>query len=142
LPTLKNPNPSKFKQFHKGVTELREEGAVQIMFSADEAKRDPILAAVGQLQFEVVQFRLQNEYNVDTRLEPLPYSVARWVDGGWDALEKAGRLFNTVTVKDSWNRPVLLFRNEWNCQQVEADHPELKLSKTAPVVSGQQPEDL
>jgi peptide chain release factor 3 len=139
---LKNPNPSKFKQFHKGVTELREEGAVQIMFSADEAKRDPILAAVGQLQFEVVQFRLQNEYNVETRLEPLPYSVARWVDGGWDALEKAGRLFNTVTVKDSWSRPVLLFRNEWNCQQVEGDHPELKLSKTAPVVSGQQPEDL
>lgn len=139
---LKNPNPSKFKQFHKGVTELREEGAVQIMFSADESKRDPILAAVGQLQFEVVQFRLQNEYNVETRLEPLPYSVARWVDGGWDALEKAGRLFNTVTVKDSWGRPVLLFRNEWNCQQVEGDHPELKLSKTAPVVSGQQPEDL
>ncbi|MDA0268700.1 MAG: peptide chain release factor 3 [Cyanobacteria bacterium] len=139
---LKNPNPSKFKQFHKGVTELREEGAVQIMFSADESKRDPILAAVGQLQFEVVQFRLQNEYNVETRLEPLPYSVARWVDGGWDALEKAGRLFNTVTVKDSWNRPVLLFRNEWNCQQVEGDHPALKLSKTAPVVSGQQPEDL
>ncbi|MDA0673685.1 MAG: peptide chain release factor 3, partial [Cyanobacteria bacterium] len=69
---LKNPNPSKFKQFHKGVTELREEGAVQIMFSADESKRDPILAAVGQLQFEVVQFRLQNEYNVETRIEPLP----------------------------------------------------------------------
>ena len=139
---LRNPNPSKFKQFHKGVTELREEGAVQIMFSADESKRDPILAAVGQLQFEVVQFRLQNEYNVDTRIEPLPYSVARWVAGGWEALEKVGRLFNTVTVKDSWNRPVLLFRNEWNCQQVQGDHPELELRNTAPVVSGQQPEDL
>ena len=139
---LRNPNPSRFKQFHKGVTELREEGAVQIMFSADESKRDPILAAVGQLQFEVVQFRLQNEYNVETRLEPLPYSVARWVEGGWEALEKAGRLFNTTNVKDSWGRPVLLFRNEWNVQQVEGDHPELKLRKTAPVVSGQQVEDL
>lgn len=139
---LRNPNPSKFKQFHKGVTELREEGAVQIMFSADESKRDPILAAVGQLQFEVVQFRLQNEYNVETRLEPLPYSVARWVEGGWEALEKAGRLFNTVTVKDSWGRPVLLFRNEWNVGQVEGEHPELKLRKTAPVVSGQQVKDL
>ena len=139
---LRNPNPSKFKQFHKGVTELREEGAVQIMFSADEAKRDPILAAVGQLQFEVVQFRLQNEYNVETRLEMLPYSVARWVDGGWEALEKVGRLFNTVTVKDSWGRPVLLFRNEWNAQQVEGENPELKLSKTAPVVAGKEPEDL
>ncbi|HSM80132.1 MAG TPA: peptide chain release factor 3 [Nodosilinea sp.] len=139
---LKNPNPSKYKQFQKGVSELREEGAVQIMFSADESKRDPILAAVGQLQLEVVQYRLQNEYGVETRIEALPYTVARWVDGGWDALEKVGRLFNTVTVKDSWDRPVLLFRNEWNCQQIESDHPELKLSTIAPVVSGQEPESL
>ena len=79
---LKNPNPSKFKQFQKGVSELREEGAVQIMYSADDLRRDPILAAVGQLQFEVVQFRMQNEYNVETQLELLPYGVARWVGGG------------------------------------------------------------
>ncbi len=136
---LRNPNPSKFKQFHKGVSELREEGAVQIVYSSDESKRDPILAAVGQLQFEVVQFRLQNEYGVETHLELLPYNVARWVTGGWEALQKVGRLFNTVTVKDSWGRPVLLFRNEWNCQQVEGDHPELKLNAIAPVVSGQEP---
>jgi peptide chain release factor 3 len=139
---LRNPNPSKFKQFHKGVTELREEGAVQIMYSADEAKRDPILAAVGQLQFEVVQFRMQNEYGVETSLEMLPYSVARWVAGGWEALQKVGRLFNTVTVKDNWGRPVLLFRNEWNVQQVEGDHPDLKLNSVAPVVSGQEPVSL
>lgn len=139
---LKNPNPSKFKQFQKGVSELREEGAVQIMYSADDSKRDPILAAVGQLQFEVVQFRLQNEYGAETLLEPLSYSVARWVVAGWPALEKVGRLFNTVTVKDSWNRPVLLFRNEWNLNQVQADHPELQLSAIAPVVSGSQPASL
>jgi peptide chain release factor 3 len=139
---LRNPNPSKFKQFQKGVTELREEGAVQIMYSADESKRDPILAAVGQLQFEVVQFRLQSEYGAETLLEPLPYSVARWVVDGWPALEKVGRLFNTVTVKDSWNRPVLLFRNEWNLNQVHADHPNLNLSAIAPVVSGSQPASL
>ncbi|MEM6424115.1 MAG: peptide chain release factor 3 [Cyanobacteria bacterium P01_D01_bin.128] len=139
---LKNPNPSKFKQFHKGVNELREEGAVQIMFSADESKRDPILAAVGQLQFEVVQFRLKNEYNVETLLEPIPFTVARWVDGGWEALEQVGRLFNTATVKDSWGRPVLLFRNEWNCQQVAIEHPALKLNNTAPVVAGKEPESL
>ncbi|MEY3299725.1 MAG: peptide chain release factor 3 [Cyanobacteriota bacterium] len=139
---LRNPNPSKYKQFQKGVLELREEGAVQIMFSADESKRDPILAAVGQLQFEVVQFRMKNEYNVETTLELLPYSVARWVESGWEALEKAGRLFNTVVVKDSWDRPVLLFRNEWNCQQVAGDHPELKLSAIAPVFSGKEPASL
>mgnify|MGYP000310998883 CR=1 FL=1 len=139
---LRNPNPSKFKQFRKGVSELREEGAVQIMYSVDEAKRDPILAAVGQLQFEVVQFRLQNEYGVETHLDMLPYSVARWVAGGWSALEKVGRLFNTVTVKDSWGRPVLLFKNEWNLHQVQADQPELKLNTSAPVVAGQEPESL
>ncbi|SKB13658.1 Peptide chain release factor 3 [Planktothrix sp. PCC 11201] len=132
---LKNPNPSKFKQFHKGVLELREEGAVQIMFSVDQSKRDPILAAVGQLQFEVVQFRLQNEYGAETLLEPLPYTVARWVTGGWEVLNKVGRIFNAAVVKDSWDRPVLLFKNEWNCRQAEADHPELKLTSIAPVVS-------
>ena len=136
--TLRNPNPSKFKQFQKGVSELREEGAVQIMYSTDEAKREPILAAVGQLQFEVVQFRLENEYGVETILDLLPYSVARWVDGGWEALKRVGRLFNTTTVKDSMGRPVLLFRNDWNCQQLEGDHPELKLSAIAPVFSHQQ----
>lgn len=139
---LRNPNPSKFKQFNKGISELREEGAVQIMYSVDEAKRDPVLAAVGQLQFEVVQFRLQNEYSVETRLELLPYTVARWVEGGWEALHKVGRLFNAMNVKDSWGRPVLLFRNEWNCQQIAVDHPELKLNKVAPVVSGQEPAPL
>lgn len=139
---LRNPNPSKFKQFRKGVSELREEGAVQIMYSADEAKRDPILAAVGQLQFEVVQFRLQNEYGVETTVEWLPYTVARWVEGGWEALQKVGRIFNTLTVKDSWERPVLLFRNEWNCQQLQSDYPELKLNSIAPVVSGKEPTAL
>ena len=137
--SLRNPNPSKFKQFLKGVSELREEGAVQIMYSADEMKREPILAAVGQLQFEVVQFRLLQEYGVETLLDLLPYTVARWVTAGWEGLEKAGRLFNSVTVKDSLGRPVLLFRNEWNCQQVEGDCPELKLSATSPLLSSQHP---
>jgi peptide chain release factor 3 len=139
---LRNPNPSKFKSFQKGVSELQEEGAIQIMYSTDESKRDPILAAVGQLQFEVVQFRLQNEYGVETRLELLPYSVARWVTGGWAALEKVGRIFNAAIVKDSWGRPVLLFKNDWNVQQLMGDYPDLDLSTIAPVVSGQEPISL
>jgi len=137
---LKNPNPSKFKQFQKGIKELREEGAVQVMYSTDEFKRDPILAAVGQLQIEVVQFRMQNEYNVETTTEPLAYSVARWVHGGWEALEKAGRIFNAIAVKDNWGRPVLLFKNEWNLRQIEQDSPELELKSIAPVGAGIQPD--
>jgi peptide chain release factor 3 len=137
---LKNPNPSKFKQFQKGIQELREEGAVQIMYSTDDFKREPILAAVGQLQFDVVQFRMLSEYGVETQVELLPYSVARWVRNGWEAVEKAGRLFNCITVKDNWNRPVLLFKNEWNLNQIIEDHPELELSNIAPVGSGIQPD--
>ncbi|YAF96550.1 MAG: peptide chain release factor 3 [Nodularia sp. CChRGM 3473] len=128
---LKNADPTKYKNFNKGVSELQEEGAVQILQSTDESKRNPILAAVGQLQFEVVQFRLINEYGVETYLETLPYSVARWVTGGWAVLEKAGRLFNTFVVKDRWERPVLLFKNQWNLEQIVGEHPELELSPIA-----------
>jgi peptide chain release factor 3 len=139
---LRNPNPSAFKSFRKGVNELREEGAVQILYDTDESKRDPILAAVGQLQLEVVQYRLENEYGVQTRLEPLGFSVARWVVGGWPALEAVGRIFNCKTVRDAWNRPVLLFKNDWNLNQLAEDHPELELSTVAPVVSGVEPISL
>jgi peptide chain release factor 3 len=136
---LRNPNPSAFKSFRKGVNELREEGAVQVLYDTDPSKRDPILAAVGQLQLEVVQYRLENEYGVTSRLEPLEFSVARWVSGGWPALESVGRLFNCKTVRDAWDRPVLLFRNDWNLHQLQEDHPDLELHGVAPVVSGVEP---
>jgi len=136
---LRNPNPSAFKSFRKGVNELREEGAVQVLYDTDQSKRDPILAAVGQLQLEVVQYRLENEYGVQTRIEPLGFSVARWVSGGWPALEKVGRIFNCKTVRDAWDRPVLLFKNDWNLNQLAEDHPALELSAVAPVVSGVEP---
>jgi peptide chain release factor 3 len=136
---LRNPNPSAFKSFRKGVNELREEGAVQILYDTDQSKRDPILAAVGQLQLEVVQYRLENEYGVQTRIEPLGFSVARWVVGGWPALEQVGRIFNCKTVRDAWDRPVLLFKNDWNLNQLAEDHPDLELSAVAPVVSGVEP---
>ena len=65
--------------------------------------------------------------------------MARWVKDGWKALEKIDRVFNAITVKDSWDRPVLLFKNKWALQQVITDHPELKLDSVAPVGSGFQP---
>ncbi len=139
---LRNPNPSAFKNFRKGVNELREEGAVQILYDIDQSKRDPILAAVGQLQLEVVQHRLENEYGVATRLEPMGYQVARWVSGGWSELETIGRIFNCKTVQDAWSRPVLLFKNDWNLGQLNEDHPGLELSAVAPVVSGVDPISL
>ncbi len=136
---LRNPNPSAFKNFRKGVNELREEGAVQILYDTDQSKRDPILAAVGQLQLEVVQHRLENEYGVPTRLEPMGFQVARWVSGGWKSIEQMGRIFNCKTVQDAWQRPVLLFKNDWNLNQLQEEHPNLELCSIAPVVSGVDP---
>ena len=139
---LRNPNPSAFKNFRKGVNELREEGAVQILYDIDESKRDPILAAVGQLQLEVVKHRLKNEYGVDSILESMPYQIARWVSEGWSSVDELGRVFNCKIVKDCWNRPVILFKNEWNLNQFLEDQPKLNLNKVAPVVSGVEPIDL
>ena len=139
---LRNPNPSAFKNFRKGVNELREEGAVQILYDVDESRRDPILAAVGQLQLEVVQHRMKNEYGVETNLEPMEFQVARWVKDGWPELERIGRIFNCKTVQDAWSRPVLLFKNDWNLNQLLEDYPELVLCSVAPVVSGVDPISL
>ena len=68
--------------------------------------------------------------------------MARWVAGGWSELEKVGRIFNCKTVRDAWNRPVLLFKNEWNLNQLKEDHPDFELSNVAPVVSGVEPISL
>jgi peptide chain release factor 3 len=122
---LRNADTGKYKQFQKGVQELLGEGAVQVMYSRDAVKQDPILAAVGQLQYEVVQARMLAEYGVETSLEPLPFAVARWVVGGWDAVDAAGRIFNAQCVKDVWGQPVLLFKNQWNVDQIVADTPEI-----------------
>lgn len=64
---------------------------------------------------------MQDEYGVDTTLDPMSYSVARWVKDGWPAVEAAGRMFNTTAMKDMYGRPVLLFRNEFALQQVLGD---------------------
>lgn len=132
---IRNPNPSAYKNFRKGLQQLLEEGAVQLLRAKeDQGNEDPILAAVGQLQFEVVQRRLQDEYNVESRMEPLSYTLARWVVGPgdpWEALDACGKLFNVMYAKDRWNRPVLLFRNEWSFNNVVQEHEHLELAPWA-----------
>eukprot|EP00562_Extubocellulus_spinifer_P032293 CAMPEP_0178713394 /NCGR_PEP_ID=MMETSP0699-20121125/19393_1 /TAXON_ID=265572 /ORGANISM="Extubocellulus spinifer, Strain CCMP396" /LENGTH=624 /DNA_ID=CAMNT_0020362211 /DNA_START=100 /DNA_END=1974 /DNA_ORIENTATION=+ len=128
---IRNPNPSTYKAFQKGLDQLLDEGAVQCLRQRNDEGGGPLmLAAVGQLQFEVVQARLQSEYGVESLLEPLTYTLARWVDGGWDALEKAdadGKLFGILIVQDRWKRPVLLFRNDWKAESLAQEEKYLEL---------------
>lgn len=129
---LRNPDPSLSKKFQKGISQLEEEGAVQVLRTIDGSKQELILAAVGQLQFEVVQFRLNSEYRVETGLDMLPHKVARWVTEGWGALRESGRMFDVLTVQDRWQRPVLLFRSEWHLQRSQQENAKLRLSPTSP----------
>ena len=128
---IRAPNPSDYKAFRKGIDQLLDEGAIQALRQRNDDGGGPLLlAAVGQLQFEVVQARLKNEYNVDSLMEPLSYSLARWVDGGWDAVDKAdadGKLFGIMIVQDRWKRPVLLFRNDWKAASLAEEEKYLEL---------------
>lgn len=128
---IRNPNPSTYKSFQKGIDQLLAEGAVQSLRQRNDDGGGPlILAAVGQLQFEVVQARLTNEYSVESQLEPISYTLARWADGGWDAVDKAdkdGKLFGIMIVQDRWKRPVLLFRNDWKAESLAREEEYLKL---------------
>jgi len=128
---IRNPNPSTYKSFQKGIDQLLQEGAVQsLRLRNDDGGGPLILAAVGQLQFEVVQARLKSEYGVESSLEPIGYTMARWADGGWDAVEEAdadGKLFGIMIVQDRWGRPVLLFRNDWKAAGVAEEEKYLEL---------------
>ncbi|GAX27592.1 peptide chain release factor 3 [Fistulifera solaris] len=127
---IRAPNPSDYKSFKKGIDQLLAEGAVQALRQRNDENGPLLLAAVGQLQFEVVQARLLSEYKVDSKMEPLGYSLARWVDGGWEAVEKAdkdGKLFGIMIVQDQWKRPVLLFRNDWKAASLAEEEKYLQL---------------
>jgi peptide chain release factor 3 len=121
-------DPMKRKQLKKGLEELSEEGAVQLFFDRRRLERDPVLGAVGVLQFEVVQSRLFTEYGASAQFEHLPYQLARWIDGDapaavLDTFERPG--FST-SVLDIEDRPLVLFRDERTLQWAEKDHPELR----------------
>lgn len=128
---IRNPNPSTFKAFRKGLDQLLDEGAVQCLRQRNDEGGGPlILAAVGQLQFEVVEARLKSEYGVESIMEPISYDLARWVDGGWGAVDKAdadGKLFGIMIVQDRWKRPVLLFRNDWKAASLALEEKYLEL---------------
>ncbi len=100
----------KRKWFDKGVVQLTEEGAIQLLRPYDEYG-DAIFAAVGQLQFEVLQYRLRDEYGVETMLYSIPYKCSAWLIGDVKTFQKPT---DAVLVKDRWDRPMVLFAGQWD----------------------------
>ncbi|MGH2558025.1 MAG: peptide chain release factor 3 [Thermomicrobiales bacterium] len=130
---LRSTETDKYKQFLKGLSQIEEEGAIQLFYPVSSGRREPILAAVGALQFDVVRHRLEAEYKVNTVLELFGYSAARWVTG--DALEIAslGDGRGRMRAEDRDGRPVLLFSTTWDLRFAEENTKDVRFSETAAI---------
>ncbi|HEU6447529.1 MAG TPA: peptide chain release factor 3 [Verrucomicrobiae bacterium] len=113
---LHNPNTAKFKQFRQGLDQLLQEGVIQALYLRNSAMKTPLLAAVGPLQFEVVQFRLESEYGAASRLESAPWNIVRWLptDIKEDDLDALVLPTGSRLAYDIGKNPVVLFENEWS----------------------------
>jgi peptide chain release factor 3 len=125
--------PSSRKAFSKGLEELLQEGAIQGFKDPAAAGNDLVLGAVGPLQFEVLQYRLQGEYNAKTDLEKLPYKVARWLQGPPEALEALRAASTCRVVEDLDGHPVGLFRDPWSLESTVRNHKQVAFLTVAPV---------
>jgi peptide chain release factor 3 len=127
-------DPMKRKQLQKGLEQLAEEGVVQIYRQRDLGDKDPILGAVGALQFEVLQHRLQGEYGVDTKIEKLNFIHARWVVGTGLNPDEFDRREDTRCLLDRDGQPVILFKSDWGLRWATENHKTLQFLTTAPEV--------
>jgi peptide chain release factor 3 len=130
-------DPMKRKQLKKGLDQLSEEGAVQMFFDRGRLERDPILGAVGVLQFEVIQHRLESEYGVNVKLRPLAYRHARWVEGEPFNANDFERPGDSTCVVDAEGRPLVLFQSDFMLNWAIGKFPHLKfLAAVQPARSG------
>ena len=104
----------KRKQFVKGITQIAQEGAIQVFQEFKTGMEEIIVGVVGVLQFDVLKFRLENEYNVEIRLEPLPYEHIRWIENPDIDLDRLTGTSDMKKVKDMKGNPLLLFVNAWS----------------------------
>jgi peptide chain release factor 3 len=137
---VRSTDTGAYKSFQKGIAQLREEGAIQVMYAYGQTRTEPILAAVGQLQFEVVKYRLESEYNVKTVFTTLPYGLARRVrpstgSGQADpATLGAAQLPSNGKLVEDWDgNPLALFESEWSMKLAQDWNPSLRFD---PFTSG------
>ena len=120
--TMRAKEVTRQKQFQKGLEQLEEEGVMQVLTLHEGLKSEPILAVVGELQFDVLQSRLESEYNVETTVTTLPYTMARWVNTDVDTAAKLSLPSRTRLAVDSEGREVVLFTSAWELELAEKDN--------------------
>ncbi|MFO7678765.1 MAG: peptide chain release factor 3 [Chloroflexota bacterium] len=125
-----NLDIGKQKQFLKGIHQLETEGAMQVLYEADAQRRDPIVAVVGVLQFEVVQARLENEYNVLVRMEMLPHQLCRFVEGSPELIDQLPwRFSGMMRTQDADGRLVGLFNSEHEFNYYKNKYPDIQFKE-------------
>jgi peptide chain release factor 3 len=130
-------DPMKRKQLKKGLDQLAEEGVVQVYRQRGFGDKDPVLGAVGALQFEVLQARLKSEYTVDVKIEKMPYIHARWVTGPGLDPDHFERREDTRCLEDRDGQPVILFKSDWGLRWAEDNYKQLQFLKVAPQIRGE-----
>ena len=111
---VRQKDTMKRKQFIKGTSQIAQEGAIQIFQELDAGMEEVIVGVVGVLQFDVLKYRLENEYNVDIIMENLPYEFIRWIvneDIDPKTLDLAS---DTKRIQDLKGNHLLLFTSYWS----------------------------
>jgi peptide chain release factor 3 len=131
---LHNPNTARYKQFRQGLEQLLQEGVIQALSVRHAAAKVPLLGAVGPLQFEVVQFRLQSEYGAESRLEAAPWTAVRWLPAGLTEAELDALSLPTGAklAYDMGQNAVILFPNEWSANYFVQTNPRTPLAAVSP----------
>jgi peptide chain release factor 3 len=126
---LHNPQTAKYKQFREGLRQLLQEGVVQCYELEDSTSKIPLLAAVGELQFEVLQYRLASEYNAESRFETRPWTVSRWwrVRPGNETKPIVWPTGSALAVDPDGGR-IVLFEENWQLAYFQDRHPHIELS--------------
>lgn len=117
---------SKHKQFHRGLSQLDREGVIQVLTSPLRGPQQPILGAVGQMQYEVVVDRMAQEFNCPVVLEPLPHTLAQLTTAA--ALDELAGVTGVEVAAAADGSTIALFPNAWRLRSVRRDHPDLPLS--------------
>ena len=119
----------KRKQFVKGINQIAQEGAIQIFQEPDSGMEEVIVGVVGVLQFEVLEYRLKNEYGVEVRREGLPYQYLRWIENQDIDVKALDLTSDTRRVQDLRGRPLLLFTSSWGIDWALDHNKDLQLSE-------------